>query len=96
MLQGESMDVPLYGCIALAPRIDHYRLLPGVIRFSAQAGHLPAAVQRPGPEEGRMPESGSHCPAAVPVVGGGHRQVTVRATPETADAHQGTGGGVNG
>ena len=54
-------------------------------RMPAQAGHLTAAVIRPGPAKGRLRERGGLCPSTVPPVRGGCAKTAAWTTSEAAD-----------
>ena len=69
---------------------------PASHRPPAQARHLPAAVIRPGVEEGRLPERGGHHPTTAPTLCGGRGATAGRATPETADVRRVGGRGEAG
>eukprot|EP00903_Cladosiphon_okamuranus_P011544 g10868.t1 len=86
LLKAEAAEALLYGCVTWFPRCNHYRLLrttppaaPASHRPPAQARHPPAAVIRPGAEEGRLPECGGHHPSMAPVVCGGRSTTTGQA-----------------
>lgn len=52
-------------------------------------GRLPAATLCLDPEEGPVPEGGSHRPAAVLLIAGVGSRQQDRATPETSNGRQG-------
>ena len=100
LLRAEAMKALLYGCMAWAPRRDHYRLLRRThhhyftsYRVPPRARHLPAAFVRSGPQEDWVPKRGSYQTTTATSVRGSHGQTTRRAPPEAADGQKTSRGG---